>query len=156
MKKRITIWPIVYYLLLPCVYLAAYFLWDSIASRGLPSSLGSAWVQIAAMFFVATPVIILLFMRFSLLKWYVDPFAAAEVPLCLYGIMICNRMGRKGEGFLAAFADVNESLCEDGAVLLLFLIGVFVFGLIASFSIARKNGKSIGYWWITPSEPQPE
>ena len=155
MKKRITSWSVVYYLLIPCAYIAASLLIGFMTSGGKPS-LGRAGTAIMTMLFVITPAIICVFMRFSLLKWYVDPFAAAEIPLLMYLIMVFNNMKREDAGIGAAFANINETLSDGGAVGWLYLAGVFVFGLVTSFSIARKNGKSIGYWWITPLEPKPE
>lgn len=156
MKKRIMIWSIVYYLLIPCFFLGGWLLLDLIPSSG-SSSPGAALGAGAMMLFVVTPAILYVIMRFSLLKWYVDPIAAAEYPLCVYIWMIFKEINLWGVGLGEAFANVNERLCHDNVTGgWKVLVVLFVLGLVASFSIARKNGKSIGYWWITPLEPKPE
>jgi len=155
MKKRIIIWSVVYYLLIPCIFLGGWLLLELLPSDENPS-LGEAGAGIIAVLFMTMGVLCVL-MRFSLLKWYVDPFAAAELPLCLYIWMIYKEMDRWGVGLGEAFANVNESMCHDSIVEgWKILAGLFVIGLVLSFSVGRKRGDSIGYWWITPSEPQPE
>ena len=110
----------------------------------LPSDLGAVITFTYGFLFLATPILIAVIMRFSLLKWYVDPFAAAEVPLFLYFGSVITRMNRAGIPFAQAFSEYNKTLStngEDWAV----LIGLFLFGLAVSFSFARKRGESISY-----------
>ena len=155
MKKRIMIWSIVYYLLIPCIFLGGWLLLELLPSDENPS-LGATGGAIMTMLFVITPVIFYVLTRFSLLKWYVDPFAAAEVPLCLYIWMIFTEMNRWDVSFGKAFANVNESLSRSSIGGWKMLAVLFVLGLVASFSITRKKGESAGYWWITPLEPKAE
>ena len=58
--------------------------------------------------------------------------------------MIWTQLRRSG-ALKAAFLLVNSQLADDGGVGWLFLIGLFVFGLLMSLSFARKNGQSISY-----------
>ena len=91
-----------------------------------------------------TPVLVAILMRFSLFKWYVDPIAAVEIPLFLYVGMLFNQMKRSSD-LSSAFLLVNNKLDDDGGMGWLFLVGLFVFGLVMSLSFARKNGQSISY-----------
>ena len=73
-----------------------------------------------------------------------DPIAAAEIPLFLYVAMLLNQAKRSGD-LRSAFLLVNNDLGDDGGMGWLFLVGLFVFGLVMSLSFARKNGQSISY-----------
>ena len=91
-------------------------------------------------------------MRFSPLRFYIDPFAAAEIPLFLYLAMILNGLKSAG-GVRSAFLLVNRRLADDGGMGGLFLAGLFLFGLLFSLSVKRKHGQSIAYRIIEkPSE----
>ena len=106
--------------------------------------LGSLIVVTYGVVFVMTPVLTAVLMRFSLLKCYVDPIAAAEIPLFLYSAILFNQSKRTGD-LSSAFLLVNNRLGGDGGKGWLFLVGLFVFGLLMSFSFARKNEQSISY-----------
>ena len=54
-------------------------------------------------------------MRFSPLRFYIDPFAAAEIPLFLYLAMILNGLKSAG-GVRSAFLLVNRRLTDDGGM----------------------------------------
>jgi hypothetical protein len=58
--------------------------------------------------------------------------------------MLFNQMKRSGD-LRSAFLLVNNDLGDDGGMGWLFLVGLFIFGLLASLSFARKNGQSISY-----------
>ena len=107
-------------------------------------NLGSVIAVTYGVLFVMTPILVAILMRFSLFKWYVDPIAAAEIPLFLYFGMLFNQMKRSGD-LRSAFLLVNNKLSDDGGMGWLFLVGLLVFGLIMSLSFARKNGQSISY-----------
>lgn len=141
MTKKLWVFQIVYYICLPLFYWVFLLLADLIPISGL----GGAMLFVYATLFVATPVLVALLMRFSLLKWYVDPIAAMEILLFFYLACIYKEMTRAGDSFWNAMASYNERLSADGAEGWLFLIGLFLFGLIASFSAARKNGTIISY-----------
>ncbi len=83
-------------------------------------------------------------MRFSLLKWCVDPFAAAELPLVLYGVLFHSEFTRTN-GFLAAAQLTNAVLWNNLSAGCLLLMGMFLFGLAFSFSFARTRGESAAY-----------
>ncbi len=145
MKKKLLIFRILYYILSLFVYIGFFYAASKLfAACGDAEDLGSAIIFIYSFLFIATPALIAVLMRFSLLRWYVDPLAAAEVPLFLYFGMIFNQM-KHTDGFNSAFLLVNRQLCDDGGMGWLFLGGLFIFGLLASFSLARKRGESISY-----------
>lgn len=136
----------VYYIFSLLVYIGFFY---GSAKLFHTSNLGAAMALTYGLMFLATPIITALLMRLSLLKWYVDPFAAAEIPLFLYLSMIINQMKRSGESFFDAFFEYNQKLSADGGMGWFFLIGLFIFGLAASFSLARKRGESISYRLIS-------
>lgn len=145
MKKKHVIFQCIYYVLTVIVYMAFFYG----ASRmldltGKADNLGSVMAVTYGVLFVMTPSVVAVTMRFSLFRWYVDPIAAAEIPLFLYAVMLINQMNRSGD-FTSAFYLVNNKLCDDGGEGWLFLIGLFVFGLVMSLSFARKKGQSISY-----------
>ena len=107
-------------------------------------NLGSVMAVTYGVLFVMTPTLVAVLMRFSLIKWYVDPIAAAEIPLFLYGGMLINQMKRSGN-FRSGFLLVNNKLGDDGGEGWLFLVGLFVFGLLMSLSFARRKEQSISY-----------
>ena len=136
MKKKIVLFSILYYILFLLCYMGALFVGTKLLRT---DNLGEAIARTLLLMYVITPALILVLCRFSLLKWYVDPIAAAIVPLFFYGGLVANEMTR-GTTFAEAFTQTNN---EQG--LFLIVIGLFLFGLLASFSPARKNGKSISY-----------
>ena len=94
------------------------------------------------LFLVATPVIVAILTRFSLLKWYVDPIAAAEVPIAIY---ILTKMCGLRMIVYDLVAGYHVNYGEDGGKSWLFFACLFVISLAASFSLARKRGESISY-----------
>ena len=146
MRKKMFFFHLVYYVSSLLIYMGFLFVATKMFHT---SNLGAAIAITYGLMFLATPILVAVIMRFSLLKWYVDPLAAAEVPLFLYVGMIINKMNRSGVHFYAAFLKINEELAADGGQGWLFLIGLFLFGLVASFSPARKRGESISYQLIS-------
>lgn len=145
MKKKLVIFHILYYALTLLIYMAFFYSVSLLLKlSGDADNLGAAIAVTYGMLFLMTPVIIAVLIRFSLFKWYIDPIAAAEIPLFLYLGMIVNQWRHAGE-LKAAFLLVNKQLADDGGEGWLFIIGLFVFGLVMSFSLARKRGKSISY-----------
>ena len=146
MQKRTWPFQILYYVLVALIYIGVLTccakLFSVRDSEGY-LNLGNVIVMTYLLVFFLTPVMIAALMRFSLLRWYVDPFAAAIVPLYFYFGMVINRVKRTGD-WIKAFQDENASLSSNGDGWL-FLIGLFLFGLACSFSIARKNGENISY-----------
>ena len=138
MKKKIFLFQILYYILFLLLYVAVFY----VAAKLLKTNnLAAAVVRAGALMFVLTPVYIAVFARFSLLRWYIDPIAAAIVPLFFYAGMIAKQQ-KHTSSWETAFAEVNQALAGTGWV---FLIGLFIFGLLASFSFARKEGRSNSY-----------
>lgn len=145
MKKRHIVFQLLYYILTVYVYMACFYAASLMLDlSGKADNLGSVIAVTYGVLFVMSPLIIVILMRFSLFKWYVDPIAAAEIPLFLYIQMLINQMKRSGS-FSSAFLLVNNKLDDDSGTGWLFLVGLFILGLITSFSVARKEGKSISY-----------
>lgn len=146
MKKKMLLLNFAYYILSTLVY-ACFFLGS--AKLFHTTNLGAAIALAYAILFVGTPILVVVLVRFSLFKWYVDPIAAAEIPLFLFVGMILTQMNRSQIDFYQAFLKVNETLSAKDGEGWIFLIGLFLFGLVASFSFARKNGESISYRLIS-------
>ena len=145
MKKKHVIFHFLYYTLTIIVYMTFFYGASLMLDlTGKADNLGSVMVVTYGVLFVMTPVVVAVMMRFSLFKWYVDPIAAAEIPLFLYVGMLINHMKHSGE-FRSAFLLVNNTLSDDGGEGWLFLIVLFIFGLVMSLSFARKKGQSISY-----------
>ncbi len=145
MKKKFIIFHFLYYILIIVIYMAfSYSSSLMLDLTGKADNLSSVMAATYGVLYVMTPVLIAVLMRFSLFKWYVDPIAAAEIPLLLYGGMLFNQIKRTGE-LRSAFLGVNNDLGDDGGMGWQFLVGLFVFGLVMSLSFARKNGQSISY-----------
>lgn len=152
MRKRMLFFHLAYYILSLVLYGAFYY--------GTPNvipvsriSIGMVVALTYGMLFIATPIIVAILMRFSMLKWYVDPFAAAEIPLFLYIGSVIFQMNRSGIPFFQALLKYNEKLSADGGEGWFFHIGLFLFGLVASLSFARKRGESISYKLIAKISP---
>ena len=145
MKKKHVIFHFLYYVLTIVVYMAIFYAASLMLDlTGKADNLGSVMAVTYGVLFVMTPVLVAVLMRFSLFKWYVDPIVAAEIPLFLYVAMLLNQAKRSGD-LLSAFRLVNNDLGDDGGMGWLFLVGLFVFGLVMSLSFVRKNGQSISY-----------
>ena len=145
MKNKHVIFHFLYYALTIVVYMAFFYAASLMLDlTGKAENLGSVMAVTYGVLFVMTPVLVAVLMRFSLFKWYVDPIAAAEIPLFLYVGMLFNQMKRSGD-LLSAFRLVNNDLGDDGGMGWLFLVGLFAFGLAMSLSFTRKKGHSISY-----------
>lgn len=145
MKKKHVIFHFLYYILTIVVYTAFFYAASLILDlTGEADNLGAVIAVTYGVLFVMTPVLVAVLMRFSLFQWYVDPIAAAEIPLFLYVGMIFNQM-KHSVDLRSAFRMVNNDLGDDGGMGWLFLVGLFVFGLVASLSFERKKGQSISY-----------
>ena len=151
MRKKLLFFQLAYYVLCPLAYGAFFY---CITRMFHTTNLGEAIAVTYGLMFLATPMVIVVLMRFSLLKWYVDPFAAVEVPLLIYIGCVVSQMNRSGIPFFQALLEYNEKLSADGGEGWCFLIGLFLFGLVASLSFARKSGESISYKLISKIVPQ--
>lgn len=65
-------------------------------------------------------------------------------PLLLYLYMILDEATDAGS-LAAGFARINASLLSNNGEGALFFIGLFLLGLLMSFSISRKNRENISY-----------
>ena len=61
-------------------------------------------------FYAVLPCVIFILMRFSMLRWYLDPFAAAEIPLTLLLMLFAA-------GYLRKFGFQGEALRRLGSFL---------------------------------------
>lgn len=147
MSKRMPLYRILYYVVFLLAFLGCLWLALWLASLYGPVSLGTAMMMVYGFVFICIPTGVAIFARLSLLRWYVDPFAAALVPVTLYFIMVIDKITITG-GLWPAFGMINQSLIHNHGEGLLYFIGLFLFGLAASFSIARKEGRSIAFQWI--------
>ena len=144
MKTRNILFGIMYYFALLLIYTVCLYL-----SVWVLRSLGPKLVlqQIAAFIFVIAyvclPGLIIILMRFSLLKCIVDPIAAAMAPLFVYGLFFFRHF-EDYPIFSVAFSRTNQAL-HDGYTGLILMGGTFLIGLIASISPARRNGNNISY-----------
>ena len=153
MKKKLVIFHILYYVLTLLIYIAFFYAISLLFKlSGEADNLGAAMAVIYGTLFLMTPLLTAVLMRFSLLRWYVDPIAAAEIPLFLYLSMIWSQLRRSGE-LKAAFLLVNSQLADDGGMGWLFIIGLFVIGLLMSLSFARTKGQSISYRILSTTSP---
>ncbi len=151
MKRKLSAHRTVYYIISASLYVILYLLMSLIFSV-LKNSKNVGLVS-AAFFYalaISLPLIIFIVMRFSLFKWYVDPISAAMIPLFLYiGIVFSQKNGSRS--FASAVRLANAELNDDGGMGWMLLLGVFILGLVMSFSVARKNGRSVSFRLISSS-----
>ena len=67
-----------------------------------------------------------------------------NLPLFFYISMIVTKLGR-GASLRSALLLLNNDLGDDGGTGWGFLVFLLLLGLAASFSLARRKGKSISY-----------
>jgi hypothetical protein len=139
-KKKVILFGILYYFLAFAAYALCYCFLALLPTK----SLGTAIVWTCGILFVMTPIAVVLIARFSLLKWWVDPFAALLVPLFFYISMVVTKLSR-GASLRSAILLLSNDLGDDGGTGWGFLVCLFLLGLAASFSLARRKGKSISY-----------
>ena len=153
-KKKTLFFLLLYYPLSLLIYMGFFYgvSW-LLRMSGTSHDLGIAIAVTYGVLFVGTPILMAVLMRFSLLPWVVDPFAAAEIPLFLTIGMVVNQM-KHTEELSAAILLVNGKLTDDGGEGWIFLIGLFLFGLAASFSAARTKRESIAYRLLSESPPE--
>ncbi len=141
--KRKWLFQALYYVLVPCVFAA--FLMLANLLLGDSANLGTVIAYVYFVLFLLTPIVAAVLMRFSLLKWVLDPFAALEIPLLLYIGMICKCMTRDGVGILSAFNLTNAKLADDGGEGFVFFAVLFVFSLLCTLSFKRTRECSVSY-----------
>ena len=154
MKKTPVFLHILYYLLVPVALITLLLITSLLMRLMSPSGdLGSAIAATYAFLFLGVPVLSAVLMRLSFLKWYVDPIAAAELPLALFAMMVVSNLRRMGE-FCFALSRTWNSLLSDGGEGMLFFLGLFLFGLLFSFSPARKRGESFSFRLFSRISPK--
>lgn len=146
MKRKIWPFQLLYYALSCAAYVGFYyfFLW-MFRLFGGQGNLGAAIIAVYVFLFMAIPILTVLLARLSLLKWYVDPIAAAIFPLMLYAAPLFGKMVRYHHSFAEAFQRNNQSLSADGGEGWFILLGLYLFGLLSSLSFTRKDEQSISY-----------
>ena len=144
MKKFIIPLQILYYVLYAAVFclfmLFSGWCLDSSNLKALSDVMGAVFVIL----FIGVPAAVIVLARFSLIKWYVDPFAALIVPIYMYVGMIGSNMDR-GNSLVAALSLTNESLVKDNGSGLIFFLGLYILGILASFSVKRVKEDNISY-----------
>ncbi len=150
-KKRV-LFQSVFYVLVLLTHVGVFY-GTSWLLKG-SDNLGAAIAAAYGLLFVAIPTATAILARFSLLKWYVDPFFAVILPAFLYVTMIVNRMERFDESLWSAVTQVSDSLCRDNGFVYLALM--FVFGLLCSLSFARKREASIAYRLLSKKRKETE
>ena len=141
MKKWLWLIQLGYYLISVLVYPGLLY----VANALMPSDdLGTVMFAAAVLLFVGFPTVVIVLARLSLLKWYVDPLAAAIAPLYLYVSMLWSQASRTGD-IRIVFEEVHQTLSYNGGEGWFILAGLFTLGLVASFSVARTRGESLGY-----------
>ena len=133
---------ILYYLSVPAaivLWLGGYVLLDAlIFPLENLEYLFAAILFIYGYFYAVLPCVIFILMRFSMLRWYLDPFAAAEIPLTLLLMLLA--------GYLRKFGFQGEALRRLGSFLGRnwgWLPAVFLYALCCSFSLRRVRGRSL-------------
>lgn len=148
MSKRMPLYRILYYVIFLLAFLGCWGLLSfSMTHTSQDMGLGFAMMTLYGVAFFCIPAGIAVFARVSLLRWYVDPFAAALVPVSLYFIFVIDKI-KLTDGFWEAFVSLNQQLLGINRLTLYYFIGLFLFGLAVSFSPARKEGRSIAFQWI--------
>ena len=149
MKKKALVWSCIYYVSIPLFFYGVLHLCAlGLRSAGGINNLGAVILAAYGLIFVVIPATTATLMRFSLLKWYLDPFAAAEAPIFLYCVIVVSHM-ESTNSVSSAVLEASKSLSENGGEGWLFLACLFIFGLMASFSVSRKNGENISYRLIS-------
>ena len=145
MKKKLLTGQILYYVAMGLVYYCALAMTSWIFDTTNPwDDLGLAIAVVYGVIFVLTPIFVVAFMRLSLLPCIVDPIAAAEIPLFLYVGMVMSQV-KRADSFAVGIEKLHRSLSADSGQGWLFLLGLFLLGLAASISPARKRGENLTY-----------
>ncbi len=129
-----------YYLAVPlCIYLLfPLFNW-MMDITDFPLDLGAILLAINCLLWIALPSLVAILMRFSMLPWPVDPFAAAEPPLFICAAILFSAYRRSGS-MAKALSELRIELADDGGMLIYLLIGLFIFSLLCSLSLRRMAG----------------
>ena len=145
MKRPHWILHFLYYFLSLVVYIGVYYGIAFLFKRsGHSDDLGAVIVAVYGLMFFVMPLLAIVLIRFSLLRWYVDPFAAAVFPLSLCVLFFVDNFQKHGT-FMTALSSVNATLSKGEGEGWLWMLVMFLFGLAVSLSFARPRGESISY-----------
>ncbi len=142
MEKRYRWYCLAYYLLLPATYILFLVLCSALINANVDNVIGKILVALYV-YAILTLIHIVVWVRFSPLPSFVDPIAAAEVPLSIYLLLVFNGMKNDG-AFISASGAVHIDLDFDGDTGRV-LFALFVFGLVFSFSIRRRKRKTVAF-----------
>ncbi len=144
MKSKRLCFSILYYVFSTVIYAAVHFAANALYDLSVHQhSLGSAAFFIFVFYLLVIPAVTFILTRFSLLKLYVDPFAAIEFPLFMYISMLIN--GTKYSNLASAFSLLNNKLSSDGGIGFMFFATLFAIGLAASRSFKRVKEQNLGF-----------
>ncbi len=130
----------IYYCSIPgWVYLLFWLFNRLLNLTDAPLDLGTLVIATYGFLLCGFPCLIALLMRFSMLPWPVDPFAAAEIPLTFCAVLLIGRVRRTG-ALSGAWTWLEEQLADDGGFLAFVLIVMFLYGLLCSLSFRRMKG----------------
>ena len=136
---------LLYYVAIPVVFAVLYACYGGLqAIASGKESLGWLSLVSAEVFIILLPVAAVLLMRATPLRWPVDPFAAAEIPLFVFACMAGRWWIRTGS-LSRAISEVRLDFGDDGNFMWYVLGAVFVFALLCSLSKARMKGNSFYY-----------
>jgi len=145
MKNKVFWLKLLYYPLLLVIYTSYILIVGVIV---LPLSkidfLNDVLLVMGAAVSISATILFFILVRSSLLKWYVDPFAALTLPVWLYLMRLFWKMTR-GTDILSAFHLTNAELYNDTEFGWVFLFCLFILGLVASISFKRVKEQSISY-----------
>lgn len=141
-NKKVRLYQTLYYTLLPILYIVTFYTCSYIIYL-LNNDEGVLMLGYIFLF-VVSPVISLILMRFSMLKWYVDPFAASEIPLAHILYSLIKRVINT-KSLYEAFKELIWDLTKGDAMNRIYFLGIFLFAILCSFSIKRKNEQSFLY-----------
>ncbi len=124
---------IFFYALFPAAFYAAVWLFNKFLDAS-NYGFGVLMIIISVFAFFVIPCISIVMVRFSMLKWYFDPVAAAMIPVTVVFMFVGSLMKEDNLPFAEAFAQTNVIIWIYCAVL-------FVTTLLCSFSIKRTKGE---------------
>ena len=140
MRRKMLLFYLAYYVLCLPIYVGVFLILTG-ALLCLTGLGGMSYVD--NLLLVATPIIVVMLTRFSPLKRYIDPFAAAEVLLAIYILTRLFSWKMRIFDLFVPFHGISDA--DEIIGWLLFLFMLFVISLMASFSFARKKGENSSF-----------
>ncbi|MGM9643353.1 MAG: hypothetical protein ACI3XI_09110 [Eubacteriales bacterium] len=141
MKTKAVLKHVVYYVAVP-VLICAFCLFSALLFElfKVKENNGAvvAAIYVGIFIVITLPIITVVLMRFSPLRFVVDPFAAFEVPLTLCAVIVASQL-IKGSSIRLALA----ALTDDWAAVATMFAILFAIGLVGSLSFARPRGSGL-------------